>query len=576
MLADAHSAPFPTPLDAYPPPSPDGLLATLSARSPIRSTRVATAIFAAGDRAHLRRGPRSRRWRIACSTRTTTRERAPPGGRRRRASRPRSCTSSAKSKWCSGCGRWCSLVAMTASRAGRPRRTTSNDTVNYTEPLFVVVIMALASTRPIVGVRRSGAAPGRRPRRRHAGGLVGHDPHRRPAARLVHHRAGGDDDLRAAARAAVLRSRAEPRLKYATLGLLFVNVSIGGTLTHFAAPPVLMVARPWGWDTPFMLGHFGWRAALAVVRRRPPIYFLMFRRELRRWRSDRRVPDIELPEKPATSRARAAAAGARRGSRSCTLLFMAWTVRQRALPGAVPRRLPVLPRLRQGDRGLSEPHRSARRRCWSASSSAGLVIHGGLQGWWIAPVLASLSETPLFFGATRADGVQRQRADHLSRDAGAGSERAAEDRRRRRRGDRRRPDGDRQRARTPPAGAARPLLRRRRSRRSACCSRRSCRRSSRSSRFGSFEPSGSRLSLGRRFDLRLATCELRIATCNLRPATGCLFISLLRLSAGADEGGRAAAGDVPRVAGSRAGSSAGGRARARAAGARRDNADAGT
>jgi hypothetical protein len=31
---------------------------------------------------------------------------------------------------------------------------------------------------------------------------------------------------------------------------------------------------------------------------------------------------------------------------------------------------------------------------------AGLVIHGGLQGWWIAPVIASLTETPLFLGAT--------------------------------------------------------------------------------------------------------------------------------------------------------------------------------
>ena len=30
----------------------------------------------------------------------------------------------------------------------------------------------------------------------------------------------------------------------------------------------------------------------------------------------------------------------------------------------------------------------------------GLVIHGGLQAWWIAPVLASLSEHQLFFGAT--------------------------------------------------------------------------------------------------------------------------------------------------------------------------------
>ncbi|MBT6143845.1 MAG: hypothetical protein HOH74_00370, partial [Gemmatimonadetes bacterium] len=31
---------------------------------------------------------------------------------------------------------------------------------------------------------------------------------------------------------------------------------------------------------------------------------------------------------------------------------------------------------------------------------AGLVIHGGLQGWWIAPVLGSLGEVPLMMGAT--------------------------------------------------------------------------------------------------------------------------------------------------------------------------------
>jgi Na+/H+ antiporter NhaD/arsenite permease-like protein len=30
---------------------------------------------------------------------------------------------------------------------------------------------------------------------------------------------------------------------------------------------------------------------------------------------------------------------------------------------------------------------------------AGLVIHGGLQGWWIAPVLENLSEIPLMLGA---------------------------------------------------------------------------------------------------------------------------------------------------------------------------------
>lgn len=55
------------------------------------------------------------------------------------------------------------------------------------------------------------------------------------------------------------------RLKYATLGLLFVSVSIGGTLTPFAAPPVLMVAAKWGWDLPHMMIHFGWKAILSIT-----------------------------------------------------------------------------------------------------------------------------------------------------------------------------------------------------------------------------------------------------------------------------------------------------------------------
>ncbi|MEC9284151.1 MAG: putative Na+/H+ antiporter [Bdellovibrionota bacterium] len=55
------------------------------------------------------------------------------------------------------------------------------------------------------------------------------------------------------------------KFKYATLGLLFVNISIGGTLTHFAAPPVLMVAGKWGWGMSHMLGHYGYKAAIAVV-----------------------------------------------------------------------------------------------------------------------------------------------------------------------------------------------------------------------------------------------------------------------------------------------------------------------
>src|SRR3546814_9370160 len=45
------------------------------------------------------------------------------------------------------------------------------------------------------------------------------------------------------------------RFKYLALGVLFVNVSIGGVLTAYAAPPVLMVASTFGWDTAFMAEH---------------------------------------------------------------------------------------------------------------------------------------------------------------------------------------------------------------------------------------------------------------------------------------------------------------------------------
>ena len=69
------------------------------------------------------------------------------------------------------------------------------------------------------------------------------------------------------------------RLKYATVGVLFVNVSIGGTMTHFAAPPVLMVAAKWQWDTAFMMMNFGWKFAMAVLLNASVLTWF-FRREI--------------------------------------------------------------------------------------------------------------------------------------------------------------------------------------------------------------------------------------------------------------------------------------------------------
>ena len=80
--------------------------------------------------------------------------------------------------------------------------------------------------------------------------------------------------------------------KYATIGLLFVNISVGGTLTNFAAPPVLMVAETWDWGTVHMLVHFGWKAVLAMVISNG-IYFFIFRHELVRLEEEHQLRSLK-------------------------------------------------------------------------------------------------------------------------------------------------------------------------------------------------------------------------------------------------------------------------------------------
>ena len=151
--------------------------------------------------------------------------------------------------------------------------------VNFTEPMFVVVIMTLAATRPILKLAETALA---RVARMLGGSLKAWwltlltlgpmlgSLITEPAAMTI---------------CALLLARKfydlEPSrpFKYATMGLLFVNVSVGGTLSHFAAPPVLMVAGPWQWDMSYMVTHFGWKAALAIVLSNG-LYFFIFRREL--------------------------------------------------------------------------------------------------------------------------------------------------------------------------------------------------------------------------------------------------------------------------------------------------------
>ena len=286
------------------------------------------------------------------------------------------------------------LVAMAGYIGWEPAKHYFNDGVNYTEPLFVVVIMALAATRPIVGFAEAALS------------RVADAGRGTPAAWwatiLVIGPILGSFITEPAAMTicALLLSRQfydlspSRRLKYATLGLLFVNVSIGGTLTHFAAPPVLMVARHWDWTTGFMLGHFGWRAVLAIVVS-TLAYFLMFRREFSELATRPMQPDVDEAENGGSADLLPVPAWLT----AVHMVFMVWTVMTSHYPALFLGGFLIF----LGFARATSAYQSRielKAPLLVGFFLAGLVIHGGLQGWWIAPLLAGLSETPLFLSST--------------------------------------------------------------------------------------------------------------------------------------------------------------------------------
>jgi hypothetical protein len=153
--------------------------------------------------------------------------------------------------------------------------------VNFSEAMFIVVIMTLASTRPILQLAETAI--------RKIAGLLGGTLSAQWLTTLTIGPLLGSVITEPAAMTlcALLLGRSlyelEPSdgFKYATVGLLFVNISVGGTLTNFAAPPVLMVAGPWDWSTGHMLAHFGWKAVVAILISNA-LYFFVFRKELLR------------------------------------------------------------------------------------------------------------------------------------------------------------------------------------------------------------------------------------------------------------------------------------------------------
>ena len=364
--------------------------------------------------------------------------------------------------------------------------------VNFTEPLFVVVIMTLAATRPILRLSEL--------LMQKIANLMGGSLTAWWFTILTFGPILGSFITEPAAMtiSALLLGKKFYELdppesfKYATLGLLFVNISVGGTLTHFAAPPVLMVASPWDWGTVFMLKQFGWKAVEGILIANALYYFIyrkhfgaleekfQFRRvkdeirtthfcrnemeeefekvieaiddelqvqesfenqveevtqrvqerlepqylekvvasgvdrDLAHKAFERRFEEVKLAQVREAipmvlpKEQRAPYADPEWDERedpvpawvtAIHIFFLAWTIFNAHYPALfIPGMLFFL-----GFAQVTSPYQNRvnlKPALLVGFFLGGLVIHGGVQGWWIEPVLGSLSEIPLMLGAT--------------------------------------------------------------------------------------------------------------------------------------------------------------------------------
>lgn len=266
------------------------------------------------------------------------------------------------------------------------------ETRHYTEPLFVFTVMVVAASRPVLDVVR-----------RVLRTLARLLPVSTDLAlawfglALVPLTGSFITEPAAMTLAAlmlaplVFRQGMPEWLKYGALGVLFVNVSIGGTLTAYAAPPVLMVASTWQWDSAHMASHFGWKAALAVAFNATVVGFLL-RPHLRALAgaaapgadADAVAIDTPLPVPwPVTL---------------IHLAFLAGVV----LLGHHPVLFLGLFMLFLGFTSAYQRYQNPliiKEGLLVGFFLAGLVVLGGMQQWWLQPIVESLSPVALFFGA---------------------------------------------------------------------------------------------------------------------------------------------------------------------------------
>ncbi|MES2040246.1 MAG: putative Na+/H+ antiporter [Pseudomonadota bacterium] len=274
------------------------------------------------------------------------------------------------------------LIVVMALVSGGDAAVAYAESRQYTEPLFVFVVMVVAASRPVLEIvgrvlkvlARFTPVPDALAMVWFGlavvpllGSLI-----TEPAAMTL-------AALMLAPR--IFRQGMPEWLKYAALGVLFVNVSIGGTLTSYAAPPVLMVATAWQWDSAFMLATFGLKAAVAVLFN-ATVVTLLLRKHITAENGTDIAPATPVPL-------------------IVSLIHLAF------LAGVVlfahhPVFFLGLFLFFMGYTQAYERYQSPlilKEGLLVGFFLAGLVVLGGMQQWWLQPIVASLKPHTLFFAA---------------------------------------------------------------------------------------------------------------------------------------------------------------------------------
>lgn len=259
------------------------------------------------------------------------------------------------------------------------------ESVNFTEAAFVFVIMAMAATKPIMAactsffITLSALAPAKMQSSIYflmslilapiLGSFI-----TEPAAMVV---------AALLLKPLIFDRNCSATLRYGTLAVLLVNISIGGTLTHFAAPPVVMVAGKWNWDMLFMMKNFGWKSLIAITANSLALFSLNYKEISSRSLPRSRTSVQKIPFWMVLSH----------------VFFMALVVRYHtSMAFFVPLFLLFI-----GWTDVTREHQEPlklREALLVGFFLGGLVTLGQLQRWWIEPIVSSLAPLPLFLGAT--------------------------------------------------------------------------------------------------------------------------------------------------------------------------------